>query len=512
MNNQAALLRGLIIGGVCLPLALFLGYQLATPEQFSSLFWVGVTFFAFLIPILLRWHHPLLIIAWNLQFLVFFLPGHPQVFIVIAALSLTISVASRMLRKDKTFISCPAVAYPLLALAVVTLATLYVRGVGAKAFGMSAWGAGRYAGVLGAIIGYFALTAQPIPPNRAKWLAALFFLSGLTAAWPDLLNFAGPGFQELLAVLPSSLGTAIATPSPLDPLERFVGFSIMATFFCYCMLMQFGIRGLLDWHRLWRLLSFAAVFAVGLLGGFRSQLGIFFILFLVQLGFERLYGTVVFSALLAVVVLTTLVVVPFSEDLPMSVQRAISFLPVKISPIVQQDATGTLDWRFSMWQRALPDVPHYLLLGKGFAFDSTDLILAGYGMQHGLADSFEDAMITDDYHQGILPVIIPLGVWGFAVFLAFCWGGFRALYANYCHGDPELLRINTFLLSLFVTQVLWYLFVYGEFYLDLMSMVGVVGLNLALNNGVKKPAPAHRAAAVQQAGEPGVKLPAMQPA
>jgi hypothetical protein len=515
MFRDSAILRGLILAGVCLPLALFIGYQLATPDEKSSLVWIGAVFGLLTVPFLIRWHHPLLIICWNLSIAVFFIPGTPAIGLVIAGVSLLISIVSRTVQKQKAFffLHCPSVSFPLILLAVVVVITMAATGgLHSHALGSETWGASRYLWIMGGIIGYFALIAQPTPPSSAKLMAALFFLSGMTALIPVLLLLAGPSFQIFTPIFqPTGVaGTLVNTSYNLSggELERFTGLFVMSQSFCWFMLARFGIRGLFDWHRPWRLVAFAGIFMIGLLAGFRSYIILMFFLFLVQFHFEKLYRSSLFWGFLAGGLLLCTFVVSYSDQLPLTVQRSISFVPmIKIDPVAQIDAMSTTDWRLEMWKVVLPLVPQYLLLGKGYSFDGTDYYLSTQALSHGLRSVYEGAMISNDYHNGFLTLIIPLGIFGFLAFAAFCWGSLRALYANYRYGDPELNRINTFLLAYFIARLVFYLTIYGEFHLDLMIFTGIIGLSLTLNGGVRSKKPA----ALQPMMQPKPKTLQFQP-
>ena len=65
MSNASALFRSLLVYGLCLPLAVFLGYLLANPLDPETVTVVAVIFFVLAIPLLLRWHHAWLIATWN---------------------------------------------------------------------------------------------------------------------------------------------------------------------------------------------------------------------------------------------------------------------------------------------------------------------------------------------------------------------------------------------------------------------------------------------------------------
>ena len=106
-------------------------------------------------------------------------------------------------------------------------------------------------------------------------------------------------------------------------------------------------------------------------------------------------------------------------------------------------------------------------------------------MCRGMYPLYEEALISGSYHQGILSLLIPFGIWGAIGFICFCWGGLKALYANYRNGPPGLRVVNTFLISYFIARLIFYLFVYGQFELDFFHFTGTLGLSLALNGGVR---------------------------
>ena len=76
-NNAPAIIRTLIIYALCVPLAVWIGIMLADPFDVSTFSYAGILTLVLLSPILLRWHHFLLVTTWNLGMTLFFLPGHP---------------------------------------------------------------------------------------------------------------------------------------------------------------------------------------------------------------------------------------------------------------------------------------------------------------------------------------------------------------------------------------------------------------------------------------------------
>src|ERR1051326_2855364 len=136
MPTASSLVRTLLIYSICLPLAIFLGYLLATPLDYSSVVFMGMLLFLLALPILLKWHHPLLIVTWNMLAVVPFLPGRPFLWLPMAWLSLLISLGRYILDRRLRFIYVASVTRPLLFLAVVFLVTMKLTGgLGLAAFG-----------------------------------------------------------------------------------------------------------------------------------------------------------------------------------------------------------------------------------------------------------------------------------------------------------------------------------------------------------------------------------------
>ena len=98
MFKELYLPRWLLVYGVCVPLALMLGYLLASPFSSRSILVVGLVLVALAFPMLLRWHHPLLIFTWNAYLIVYFLPGQPSLGYTMAVVSLGFAILNRMMR------------------------------------------------------------------------------------------------------------------------------------------------------------------------------------------------------------------------------------------------------------------------------------------------------------------------------------------------------------------------------------------------------------------------------
>jgi O-antigen ligase len=486
--NSAALLRGLVVYVACVGVALLLGYVLANPLSYQSIFTIGILMGLILMPILLRWHHEMSIACWNLTMLMPLLPGKASLNFVIAGISLGISILTRTLGNKRTSVGDPWVSNSLLALALVTMVIWKTTGgFAGSALGTEDWGAGRYVSIMGAIIGYFAFVAKPVPLEKVKLLTSLHFLSGLSSIWPVLIVLAGPTFYILLGLFPSTLQAGVQfSVGEGEMYERFTGVMVMAQFAIWFLVLRYGVKGLFDLHRSWRLLLFLTMFALGLLGGFRSFVVLLIILFALQIWLEGLLFTRLFATVCMIGTILMALLIPFAIHLPLAIQRSFSFVPmIEIDAAARYEAEGTSDWRLDMWQVVLPEVPKHLWRPKGYNFSSTDLELTQQAMKQGRFAQYEGSIVTADYHQGLLNLIIPLGIYGFVAFLCFIFGCLRALYRNYRYSNPDLKLVNTFLLSFFLTRLIYFTLFYGAFYLDLMVFTGTIGMSLAVNAGVR---------------------------
>ena len=202
MTNAPALFRSLLVYGLCLPLAVFLGYLLATPMDNTSIVAVEIVFFVLAIPLLLRWHHPWLIATWNSSLLLFFLPGKPPAWMGLAAVSFAISLLQYTLNRKMRFLHAPTVMWPLLLLTAVILVTArFSGGLGVRILGGDVYGGKKYFFILAAVVGYFAIINRRIPPERAGLYVALFFLGAATLAIGDLPAVLPRFMQFLVCVL-----------------------------------------------------------------------------------------------------------------------------------------------------------------------------------------------------------------------------------------------------------------------------------------------------------------------
>jgi len=474
-NSSFRIPRAHLVMALCLPLAVILGYMLVDPLDPGSLAVVTLVLAVLSVPLLMKWCHPLLIICWNAVLAPAFLPGQPDTWTLLAAIGLFFAILNRAVDSNRRFIDAPSIRTPLLCLAAVVVITGCCKGgIGFGVFGSTNFGGKRYFYTLAAVMGYFALTSQAIPLRRAGWLVGLFFLSEITGVIPNLVTSVGGWVRYLYLLFPAGYAVEqIRAEGATEGLYRIFGLSMAATGgFCF-LLSRYGLRGIFQGHKYWRLAALLLVFACCLFAGFRSVLILFLLIFAVQFYFEKLYRTRLLWILVAVGLVAGSLALTQVQRLPFYVQRTLSFLPISVNPEAQQNADATLIWRLQMWQSLLPEVPKHLLLGKGFSIAPSDLFFS--------SDYGEWAATAGDYHSGPLSLILPLGIWGVLTFGWFCWAALRYLYRQHCWSHPELQAVNTFLLTLFVARLVTFLLIFGSFYSDLFLFTGIIGLSVSLN-------------------------------
>jgi hypothetical protein len=479
-------LKGPAVYAVAIPLALILGYLVSSPDPLN-IAGLGIIVLFFAMPLFFQYHHACLIFFWNAAFNAYFLPGGPDFWLIFAVFSLGVSLLNHIMFQTK-FINVPALTRPLIFLAlVIVLTAMYRGGILVKSLGGTTYGGRYYLVLLGGIAGYFAFTAKQIPIAKSEKMANLFFLSAISYVLGNIVYLLGPSFYNLYYFVQSGVVSGqLAAEEGVSSIERIQGLAQPCVGVMCFLLARYTIRGIFDWSKPWRLLLLMATVGVSAFAGFRSILGLLFLTFAFQFYFEGLYKTRLLPIISIMALCIIMPVLLFSEHMPKVVQRAVSFLPVQVDTEVREDAKGSTEWRTQMWEVVWKDVPKYLVVGKGYSIDPTDMFLTTEGMRLGLLSNYEEAMLAGDYHNGPLSVIVPFGIAGVAGFFWVIGAGGWALYMNFRHGDIRLRRINTVLLSFFCAYTLSFFFIFGAFNSQLFIFLGLVGFSVSLNGGVKR--------------------------
>lgn len=485
MASTFAVTRNHLIFGVCLPFAVLLGYLLADVRDPVSMFVIAVAIAGLSFPLLIRWYHPILIFSWNSTAYATFLPGSPSLWALFSLLGLFFAVLNRSVNAENKFALVPSLTTPLLVFATVVIVTAALTGgVNLQVFGGSTGGGKQYFYILAAVIGFFALSSRTISPKHAQIIAALFFLPGIAGMIPHLAVWAGPASQFIFLFFPGEVASDLVGATQVEGFgEARLGGMMAASFAIFSwMLVRYGIRGVFDLGRPWRLGIFLIGIASGFLGGYRSHLISVTIAFAVLFVVERLWRTRVMMIVMVMAILSTVFLAGFADKLPSTIQRTISFLPFEIDPMVRVQAESSSQWRIDLWKKVVEEVPVYFFRGKGYTFSSTDMYMALYNQTNmGAAGAAQGAALAGDYHNGPLSLIIPFGIYGLLAFMWFVSAALVYLYRSYKHGLPELKTINAFLFASFLGKTLFFFAIFGAVSNELYVFTGILGLSVALN-------------------------------
>jgi hypothetical protein len=490
--------KSLFVFLFCVPLAVVFGVMLATPLDRNTMFAVLGGFLVLLTPILLKHHHAFLILSWNAFINAFFLPGKPYIWMLATAISCFFIVLTGTLNRGKmplTWVS--SIAHPLIFLFIVTAVTAKVTGgVGAQVFGSEVYGGKRYLFLWGAIAGFFALSSIPVNPEKRQFLAAGFAIAGVTAIASNIAYMLGESFYYLFLLFPAEWAIAQAASETVGGFTRIGGLSPASIALLSFALIRWGLKGCLEIRKPWRGALVIAAIVACLFSGFRATLLTHAMLLGIQFFVEGLHRTKMLLTVLLIAVIAVTAAIPFANKLPLSVQRCLTVLPLDLDRGAIEAARGSTEWRLEMWRAIIPDIPQYLLIGKGYALDPKDMYFSQAHISVRHYAPYEASLVAGDYHNGPLTLIIPFGIWGVIGFVWFWIASYNVLRRNLQYGDESIKNINRFLLTYFITKVLFFLFIFGAFYLDLGGFVGIVGLSVCMNRGVAKPAYAPAAALV----------------
>ena len=515
-NNVPAILRSLIVYAICVPLAIIVGYTLANPLDLNTLGFYGLVGLVMASPIVLRWHTELLVFSWSASLSVFLLPGAPALWLVMVVVSLTISVLERIISGDFKFIRVSTVTWPLLAfLAVVLVTAELTGGIGLHSMGGSVYGGRKYVYLIISVLSYYAITARPIPPAKAALYIGLFFLGKVTAFVGDIYPFAPSWLYPIFWVFPPAAGDN----NPFEiGVTRLGGTSSAAIAIFLFMLAKYGVRGIFLSGRIWRVAAVMILFVLTFLGGYRTSIALFAAAFLLMFYLERLYRTPLLLVLLLGGAMAAVAVVPLANKLPFTFQRSLAFLPLQLDGEAVRSADDSTQWRLQMWTALLPQIPPHLLLGKGLGISTADFdeMMTGNIILDNSTEHFDASQgtlaLANDFHNGMISLIIPFGIWGVITVVWFLFAGMAVLWRNAKYCRPEIRLPCQLLFALYFYEAVNFLSCFGGLQIasELASFIGYLGLSIALNNGVCQPVV--EAVEPRPAAQPFRALPRPRPA
>ena len=315
--------------------ATVLGLIVAAGSGYDSLAFLLVVGGLLLSPLILKGHQAMLFLCWNATLDLNFISSGLPMWVVLSLFSLALSILGLATRRYERLLSISVFTWPVAVFAGVVVVTMMATGgPGLQSMGSGAIsGGGKYAWVLGACLGYFAMTVVPVPPEKARFYYGLFFLGGLTGFVGPLALWVGGPVSYLQYLFSPWNGVMIYGGTFRIQGMMFVGQAIVGW-----MLARYGFTGVFHSGRPGRIVLLLGGMALGCLSGMRHMLGFYLMTTMIVFFLEGLHRTQKLwgwlfggAAGLGLLVLLT----PY---LPTPVQRSMAFLPLPIDATVRADS------------------------------------------------------------------------------------------------------------------------------------------------------------------------------
>ncbi len=380
------------------------------------------------------------------------------------------------------------------------LVTVYLRNpVGVAAFGASMVGGRPYVEIVIAALAYLVLTRARLLAETARFLPFLMagpqiaasLLSALTHFLPQL----GPVVAKFYSqVEVSSDVTDMSSQGDDVDADRVVGLEFGNRAASLALISYFSPLSLLNPIRCLRFVLFALVCVGFALSGFRSEIIGFAAYFLLAAYFRNgLLKALQTFACLAIVVAGLIGAQSSGVHLPLTAQRALSFLPGDWDHEAKTSAEESSEWRYYMWQIALNsnEFIKNKILGDGFGFSGYELQIMTQADDSTVGNGFiggdpqEAAMVVGVFHSGPISAIRYVGWVGLALYLTllFAVAGYAWRLIKAAASTPFFpLALFIGLPALF--EPIRYIFIYGAFDTGFPETIFVCGMLRLLSKGL----------------------------
>lgn len=347
----------------------------------------------------------------------------------------------------------------------VLFMTMYMRGVGLRIIGSGQMGGRFYfQQFICAIFPVIFAMIRPAEKTVVRLLILQYILSVTFMVSEFVFMFAPREFQFVLQFLDVS-GDSMAFERQAETF----GFQRLASMMYVGQSMIFLLLAV---HKLSDFLSARGVYLVplllgilyaGLHSGHRITLFIVFGVLVVMAFAQRMYtprNILIVGTGLSLAFVTLYLTV---DQLPMAVQRTVSFLPgLDVQKAAFDDAFGTLDTRRILRQIGMEMIPEYFWVGRGFSFSTADNLSM-------LADPTGIGMHVSQgrFYNGLIGLMVNTGFFGTLFMVILMIGGsiltWRILKRVRILGcDDIFLRLCGVLAGLWVANLVAFLFLHGD--------------------------------------------------
>jgi hypothetical protein len=412
------------------------------------------------------------------------IPGLPTVLNVMTICQVLLigwaSLDKALLHNSPRFSLEPRIDNWLAFFALDLLLIMFVRGAGFALLGGSTYGGTGYVMFFLAISSYFTVTRLRMTDSDIKCLLLIVLAGAIFAMITQVLSFySGGGFgwlQKIFSVETESLlseqeSATSAAGGGGDAVVRWSAFGKVA----YGLI---PIAYVLCRKQAARFVLIASAFALVGMTGTRSQVaGVVMMVFFAGVYYSKNRAkTVLAWGLAGLFILGFLMIA--TPMLPRAVQRAVSFIEfIPVDQDIVASAETSSSWRFDMWRDyCIPNVPQYLLIGRGIAHD-----IAGFAWLnpkwYGTAEFF---YYMGRYHSGPFSLLLDHGLpgtIGFTMFFLLTLAdGWRTVRRYASKQDTLTSRYYTYLTLLMTYEVFNFYFIFGAPVSGMFRMLMVAAL------------------------------------
>ena len=381
-----------------------------------------------------------------------------------------------------------------LLLSIIVYHWVESRDIGIKLLGGTSWGGRKYFTVLIASFGMVLLNSFPgIRWADLQKVPLLYFLGSFVDIVPDTLTTLVPATAPLIWKFYSGVNLSEYGAALQGNFGREAGISRIASFAKVGMAISLLVlcynppRVWLSPTKLWIIPTLLIALFLTAASGFRNYL-----VRLTLAGFAALYATTRSASFLMVLAgllsVSSLVLLQGRVvDLPIAMQRALSFLPGEWNSKAVSEAKSSSEWRDKM--KALFYKEYFQkspLVGLGYHYDKelakrdTDAYLAIAARQAEVGDEYADVRRFIDQrqpHEGPLHALLVTGVLGAFFFSAFCFAFILYVVRSINITPPkEIAPIQVWCFALLFPQVLGFLFLFGDYTFFLMQVCPITAL------------------------------------
>lgn len=460
MSSQILPQRILVVGGVLIATLLLAVYAYSTHNQLLLVGLPGFTILVFLLS-KARFTYATAIALSASSLTLPGLPSKVNLYLAMAAVS-TVSLMAAAIITKKSTPARPENKW-VLALALLIFATACIRGFGLRTFGGESWGGFSYITMLLAC--FFFLASSHIEVDEKTWKKALPWMCLLSVlptlaqavyaysggAIHQMFYFIVPEYQVLEFMYQREQGSNMARLQQANVTSQY--FSILAFLILYH-------RN----NRRWAALLFAAALVLAGISGNRIALVflMLFIFFYLLTHQGMTWPQIVFHPFLIFAGIGVVLLGFLAPYLPLTFQRILSILPfANVSWEAKLAASSTISWRLEVWKAALDQVPHHLIVGKGFAFSAQDVMTLTARRLY--MNDIEYVLASRNYHNGMLHTLLDLGLPGLIFSLGFIFTVARRHWAWLSRSwtSPLMKHYHHVFLAIFLTTALVYFVLAG---------------------------------------------------